>query len=347
MSSHQHSFATPLPTLPHKGGGKILIRRRSFIAQIGAAAAWPVLARAQQSNPALIGLLSSRSREEAAAQTAGLLQGLKAFGYVDGQTAKIEYRWADGDYARLPALAKELVALQPAIIITAGPPSARAAKAATSSIPIVFVTGDGVAEGLVPSLARPVGNITGVNIMSGELGGKRLALLTQLVPQAEIVAFLTNPQNRGDAATQDARAAAGTLGRQLVVVAASSEAEIDTSFAELVKSGAKALVVQNDPFFDSRRAQLIALAAQRRIPAIYHIREFTADGGLMSYGSSLSDAYRQAGVQAGRVLKGTGVTDLPVLQPTRFELVINLKTAAALGLTVPPALLAQADEVIE
>jgi putative tryptophan/tyrosine transport system substrate-binding protein len=327
------------------------MRRRNFIAGLASTtAAWPVAARAQQSGVVLIGFLSSRSREEAAGQTAALLQGLKAFGYIDGQTAKIEYRWAEGDYARLPVLAKELASLQPAIIIAGGgTPSARAAKSATSSIPVVFITGDAVADGLVPNLARPVGNITGVSIMSGELGAKRFGFLMQLVPQAGVVALLVNPQNRGDAVTQtqDVRAAASTLGRQLVVVAASSEPELETSFAEVVKSGAKALVVQNDPFFDVRRARLIELAAERRIPAIYHIREFPADGGLMSYGASLTDAYRQAGVQAGRVLKGANVIDLPVLQPTRFELVINLKTAAALGLTVPPALLAEADEVIE
>jgi putative tryptophan/tyrosine transport system substrate-binding protein len=327
------------------------MRRRNFIAGLASTtAAWPVAARAQQSGVVLIGFLSSRSREEAAGQTAALLQGLKAFGYIDGQTAKIEYRWAEGDYARLPVLAKELASLQPAIIIAGGgTPSARAAKSATSSIPVVFITGDAVADGLVPNLARPVGNITGVSIMSGELGAKRFGFLMQLVPQAGVVALLINPLNRGDAVTQtqDVRAAASTLGRQLVVVAASSEPELETSFAEVVKSGAKALVVQNDPFFDVRRARLIELAAERRIPAIYHIREFPADGGLMSYGASLTDAYRQAGVQAGRVLKGANVIDLPVLQPTRFELVINLKTAAALGLTVPPALLAEADEVIE
>jgi putative tryptophan/tyrosine transport system substrate-binding protein len=286
------------------------MRRRNFIAGLASTtAAWPVAARAQQSGVVLIGFLSSRSREEAAGQTAALLQGLKAFGYIDGQTAKIEYRWAEGDYARLPVLAKELASLQPAIIIAGGgTPSARAAKSATSSIPVVFITGDAVADGLVPNLARPVGNITGVSIMSGELGAKRFGFLMQLVPQAGVVALLINPQNRGDAVTQtqDVRAAASTLGRQLVVVAASSEPELETSFAEVVKSGAKALVVQNDPFFDVRRARLIELAAERRIPAIYHIREFPADGGLMSYGASLTDAYRQAGVQAGRVLKGAG-----------------------------------------
>jgi ABC-type uncharacterized transport system substrate-binding protein len=262
------------------------MRRREFIGLIASAAAWPLRARAQQSGVVLIGFLSSRSREEAAGQTAALLQGLKAFGYIDGQTAKIEYRWAEGGYARLPVLANELASLQPAIIIAGGgTPSARAAKAATSSIPVVFITGDAVADRLVPNLARPVGNITGVSIMSGELGAKRFGFL-------DVVALLTNPQNRGDAVTQtqDVRAAASTLGRQLVVVAASSEPELETSFAEAVKSGAKALVVQNDPFCDVRRARLIALAAERRIPAIYHIREFPADGGLMSYGASLADA---------------------------------------------------------
>jgi putative ABC transport system substrate-binding protein len=326
------------------------MRRREFIRFIGGAFAFPVTARAQQPTVPLIGFLSSRSPEESAGHAAACLQGLKAFGYVDGQTAKIEYRWARGEYERLPALANELAGLHPTLMIAGGGiPSARAAKAATSSIPVLFIGGDPVAAGLVTSLNRPAGNVTGVSIMSGELGGKRLELLAQLVPHAEVVALLTNPQDRGDAESQmkDVQVAARTLGRRLVVVGASTEPELERSFSALAESGASAVVVQNDPFFDSRRDQLVALAAQRRIPAIYHIREFPAGGGLMSYGPSLADAYHQAGIMAGRILKGASVADLPVVQPTRFELVINLKTAGALGLTVPPSLLAQADEVIE
>ena len=327
------------------------MRRRKFITLLGGATlAWPLGARAQQPAVPLIGFLSSRSPEESAGHAAACLQGLKAFGYVDGQTATVEYRWARGEYDRLPTLANELAGLHPAVMIAGGGiPSARAAKAATSSIPVIFIGGDAVGAGLVASLNRPAGNVTGVSIMSGELGGKRLELLAQLVPHADAVALLTNPQDQGDAdsQTKDVQVAARTLGRRLVVVGASTEPELERSFSALVESGASALVVQNDPFFDSRRDQLLALAAQHSIPAIYHIREFPAGGGLMSYGPSLADAYHQAGVMAGRILKGASVGDLPVVQPTRFELVLNLKTAGALGLTVPPSLLAQAGEVIE
>ena len=325
--------------------------RREFIAFLsGAAATWPLAARGQQPSGPLIAFLTSRSPQEAAEHTAAFLQGLKAFGYIDGQTARIEYRWANGDYARLPALAAELVDLHPAIIMAGGgTPSARAAQAATSSIPIVFVTPDPVADRLVASLSEPSRNSTGVGIMSGELGAKRFELIAQLVPHGDVFALLTNPQDPGDAVNQrrDVEAAAQNLGKRLVLVDASTDAELQSAFATLAESGVKGMVVQNDPYFDSRRAQVIALAAERRIPAIYHIREFPAGGGLMSYGASLANAYQQAGVQAGRILKGANVADLPVIQPTRFELVINLKTAAALGLTVPPLLLAQADEVIE
>lgn len=317
---------------------------------LGGTIAWPLAARAQQQAVPLIGFLSSRSQEESAAHTAGFLQGLKAFGYIDGQTAKIEYKWASGDYGRLPALAKELVTLQPAILAAGGAsPSVRAAKAATSSIPIVCVSGDLVAEGLVASLARPGGNITGFSIMSNELGAKRLELVVRLVSQADAVGLLTDPRIPTTAAaqTQDVGAAAKGLGLRLVVVGASTEPELETSFAALAKAGVKALVVQNDPFFDAHRDRLVALTAQWRIPAIFHIREYPADGGLMSYGPSLVDAYRQMGILAGRILKGANVNDLPVMRPTQFELVINLNTARALGLTVPPALLAEADEVIE
>lgn len=325
------------------------MKRREFITLIGGAVAWPLSVRAQQRAVPLIGFLSSRSPEEAAGHTSAFLQGLKAFGYVDGQSVAIEYRWARGQYGRLPALANELVALHPAVIAApGGTPSARAAKAATSSIPVLFVSSGTVEVGLVASLNQPGGNASGVDLMTGALGGKRLELLTQLVPEAKVVGLLTNPQNENaEPEIQDIQTAAHTLGRRLVVVRASTETEWERSFSTLVDSGATALVVENDPSFDARRDQLMALAAHHRIPAIYHIREFPAAGGLMSYGPSLVDGYYQLGVQTGRVLKGAKVADLPVVRPTRFELVINLKTAGTLGLTVAPALIAQADEVIE
>jgi putative tryptophan/tyrosine transport system substrate-binding protein len=327
------------------------VRRREFLGLLGGAFFSPLAARAQQPAGPVIAFLSSRSPEEAAGHTAAFLQGLKAFGYVDGQNAAIEYRWARGQYDRLPALAGELAGLRPAVMATGGgTPAARAAKSATPSIPILFVIGDDpVTAGLVASLNRPGGNATGVSLMSGALGGKRLELLAQLVPKADVVALLTNPQDRADAESQiqDVQAAAHSLGRRLVVVGASTETELERGFAALAQSGATALVVQNDPFFDSRRDQLVALAARRGIATIYHIREFPAAGGLMSYGPSLTGAYHQMGIQTGRILKGANAADLPVVRPTQFELVINLKTAKALGLAVPPTLLAQADEVIE
>lgn len=325
------------------------MRRREFITLIGGAVAWPLSLRAQQRAVPLIGFLSSRSPEEAAGHTSAFLQGLKAFGYVDGQSVAIEYRWARGQYGRLSTLANELVALHPAVIVApGGTPSARAAKAATSSIPVLFVTSGTVEAGLVASLNQPGGNASGVDLMTGALGGKRLELLTQLVPQAEIVGLLTNPQGENaEPEIRDVQAAAHALGRRPVVVRASTETELERSFSTLVGSGVTALVVENDPSFDARRDQLMALAAHHRIPAIYHIREFPAAGGLMSYGPSLVDGYYQLGVQTGRVLKGAKVADLPVVRPTRFELVINMKTAGTLGLTVPPTLFAQADEVIE
>jgi putative ABC transport system substrate-binding protein len=319
---------------------------------IGATLGFSSPLRAQQPSGPVIGFLSSRGENDSRSVLAAFLQGLKAFGYVDGNTARIEYRWANGNYERLPAMAKELVALQPAILVTGGgTPPVRAAKAATASIPVVFVTGDPLADGLVASLARPGGNITGVAIMSDELASKRLELVVRMVPGADVVGLLTNSQSGNDSSrttqTRDVGSAAKALGLKLVVASASTEANLDSSFESLAKAGTKALVVQNDPSFDAQRDHLIALAAKWRIPAIFHIREFPIGGALMSYGASLADAYRQMGVQAGRVLKGANINDLPVTRPTLFELVINLKTARALGITVPPALLGEADEVIE
>jgi putative ABC transport system substrate-binding protein len=325
------------------------MRRREFIAALGGAATWPLAARGQQPAMPVIGFLSSRSPEESAPHLTGFLRGLKAFGYVDGQTATIAYRWAMGHYDRLPELAGELASLHPAVIAApGGTPSARAAKSAANAIPVVFVTSDAVRDGLVASLNRPGGNITGVDIMSGALAGKRLELVTQLIPAAGVVALLTNPKGAGtDSQIKDAELAAQTLGRRLVVVEASTDAELDTSFATLVAIGAAALVVENDPFFDSRRDRLIALAGRHAIPTIYHIREFPTAGGLMSYGASLVDAYYQMGIEAGRILKGASIADLPVVRPTQFELVINLATAKTLSLAGPPTLFAIADEVIE
>ena len=326
------------------------MRRREFIAGLGGAVTWPVVARGQQHQDApLIGFLSSRSPEDSAPHLAGFLRGLKAFGFVDGQTAVVEYRWAMGHYDQLPNLASQLVALRPAVIAApGGTPSARAAKAATQSIPILFVTSDVEREGLVESLNRPGGNATGVDFMTGVLGGKRFELLTQLAPTTGTVALLINPKGSNpEPEIKDVELAARKHGLHLVVEGASTDVECDRSFATLVENGVAGLVVENDPFFDSRRDRLIALTSQHSIPAIYHIREFPAAGGLMSYGASLVEAYYQMGIQTGRVLKGASVADLPVMRPAKFELVINLKTAAALGLTIPPTLFALADEVIE
>ena len=324
------------------------MKRRGFIITLGAAVAIaPSWLRAQPATRPLVGFLSSRSPAASTEHLAAFLQGLKAFGYAEGENVTIEYRWANGDYERLPALAHELVALHPAVVVAAGGTvSARAAKSATSSIPILFVGGDPVQAGLVASLNRPGGNLSGVDIMTRELGGKRVELLLDMVPAAAVVGFLTNPQGQ-DTYLGDAQEAADARGRRFVVVGASAAAELEPAFSRLVESGAKALIVGNDPFFDTVRDHLIALAAQHTLPAIYHIREFPAEGGLMSYGASLVGGYRQLGIQTGRVLKGANPAELAVVRPTQFELVINLNTAKSLGLTVPPTLFAQADEVIE
>jgi ABC-type uncharacterized transport system substrate-binding protein len=328
------------------------MRRRQFIAILGgAAAALPLAARAQHRAP-VIGFLSSRSPEDSKPHLAGFLRGLEAFGYIDGKTVTIEYRWAKGQYDQLPKLASELTSLHPTIIAApGGTPSARAAKLATNTIPIFFVTSDSVQEGLVTSLNQPGGNITGVDIMSAELTGKRLELLARLISSGGPIAFLTNPNgqrssSRADEA-KDFEGAARSLSRAFIVVDASNDAELDSIFSKLAENKVGGVVVENDPFFDSRREQIIRLTAQRSIPAIYHIREFPVAGGLMSYGASLVDAYYQMGIQAGRFLKGANIADLPVVRPTKFELTLNLTTAKALGLNIPPSILAIADEVIE
>jgi len=310
---------------------------------------WPLVARAQKAMP-VIGYLSGSSPGPSAPLVAAFHQGLSETGYVEGQNVAIEYHWAGGSYDRLPALAADLVGRKVDVITASGGPlAARAAKNATSTIPIVFVSGDDpVAIGLVASLARPGGNLTGVSFLTVELNPKRLELLSELVPQAGMIALLVNPNNSiTERIITDVQQAARAKRVKLHVLKAGNESEIDAAFAPLVQLQAGALVVASDAFLNSRRDRLVALASRHAVPAIYESREFTASGGLISYGTSLTDVYRQVGVYAGKVLKGAKPADLPVEQPTKFELVINLKTAQALGLTVPQALLARADEVIE
>jgi putative ABC transport system substrate-binding protein len=326
------------------------MRRREFISLLGgAAAAWPLAARAQQPAMPVIGFLSGTSPETA--RLRAFRQGLKDAGFIEGENVAIEYRWADDQTDRLPALAAELAQRRVAVIAAIGGiPSALAAKAATTTIPIVFLVGvDPVRLGLVSNLPRPGGNLTGINVINSELASKRLELLRALVPGAIRIGVLVDPTNASgtDATLRDVGAAARTMGLQIQVLNASTSLELDAAFATLVRERSAALIVGSTPFFFDRRVQLALLAARHAAPAIYQDRHHAEVGGLISYGASLGDAYRHVGVYAGRILKGAKPADLPVVQPTRFELVINVSTARMLGLTVPDALLATADEVIE
>jgi putative tryptophan/tyrosine transport system substrate-binding protein len=326
------------------------MRRREFITLVGGVAVWPLSARAQQSAMPMIGFLSSRSPGESASVVVAFRQGLNEAGYVEGQNVAIEFRWAEGEIDRLTAMATDLVSRQVAVIVAAGGDRpALAAKAATSTIPIVFAGSDfPVKIGLVASLSRPGGNVTGASLFTSELEAKKLAVLRELTPSAPLIAMLVNPTNpSAETDIEDVQKAASSVGQRILLLRASSEAEIDTAFESVLRHRADSLLVAHDPIFLSRRDQFIALAARHRVPAIYEFREFVVDGGLMSYGSKITDNYRLAGNYTGRILKGTKPADLPVQQPTKFELVINLKTAKALGLEVPATLLTRADEVIE
>jgi putative ABC transport system substrate-binding protein len=325
------------------------MKRRAFITLLGGAAAWPLAARAQQPTMPVIGFLNQGSAKPSGYLAAAFRKGLNEVNYVEDKNVGIEYRWAESQYNELPKLAADLVNRKVAVIAAAFLPAALAAKAATLTVPICFVTGaDPVKQGLVASLNRPGGNVTGVAFFSALVGAKRLGLLHDLMPAASIFAVLVNQTNPNvGAISEDLRSAAHSLGKQIVLLTASTEGEIDRQFEILVQQRAHALIVSPDAFFDSQREHIVTLVAHHAIPAIYERRESAVAGGLMSYGADVADAYHQAGIYTGRILKGEKPADVPVMQPTKLEFVINLKTAKTLGLTFPPGLLAIADEVID
>jgi putative ABC transport system substrate-binding protein len=337
---------------PSIQSGNHCVKRRQFITLLGGAAVtWPIAVRGQQATAMpVVGFLGVRSAREAPHLLAAFHQGLARTGYVDGRNVSIEYRWAEAQYDRLPKLVADLIQHRPAVIAAPSLPATLAAKAATSTIPIVFQTGgDPVKLGLVASLSRPGGNLTGVTTLASELGPKRLELVHELLPTATVIPLLVNPTNltNVEISTRELEIAAKTIGLKLFVLHASTERDFDAVFATLVQMRARALLVVNEAFFNSQSEQIAALSLRHAVPAIYMFREFAEAGGLMSYGGSLTDNYRQVGDYAGRILKGEKPADLPVQQATKVELIINLKTAKALGITVPLSLLGRADEVIE
>jgi len=326
------------------------MKRREFILALGGAAAWPLAASAQQADAIVVGLLHSGSPDDQVNLVSATRNGLKEAGYIEGQNLKIEYRWAEGRYDRLPGLAAELVNLHVALIIAAGGSDpARAARDATSAIPIVFVSAaDPIKAGLVASLNRPEGNVTGISLIGSTLEAKRLELLHEMLPQASTIGVLINPKySAAKAQLQEAEEATARLGTKLVSQNASTEREVEAAFTNFVEQQAGAVLICNDPFFGSARERIASLAIRDKLPAMSFRREFAEVGGLLSYGAQFEEGYRQAGVYAGRILKGAKTTDLPVIQPTKFELVVNLKTAKAIGLTISESFLLRADEVIE
>jgi putative ABC transport system substrate-binding protein len=326
------------------------LKRRDFVMLIGGVAAtWPVAARTQQPAMPAVGFLNSGSADERVHLVTAFRDGLRETGQVEGRNVAIEFHWAEGRYGQLPALAADLVRRQVAVIAATGDTvSPLAAKAATTTVPIVFVIGgDPVASGLVPSFSRPGGNITGVSVISSALAAKTLELLHELVPKATKIGILLNPRPSGGVAVSELETAARSRALDLIALRANSETDIEAAFAAVVRQRVGALLIEPDVFFLDRREQLVALAARHAVPTVYSRREYAAIGGLMSYGTSLADAYRQAGIYVGRILKGEKPANLPVQQPTKFELVVNLRTAKALSLVVPDKLLAIADEIIE
>ena len=326
------------------------MKRREFLTLLGGAAAWPLTARAQQPTMPVIGFLNAASPAEWTRFLTAFRAGLRESGFTEGQNVAIEFRWAEGRYDRLPGLAADLVNRRVTVLVaTGGTTSAVAAKAATTTIPTVFSTGgDPVEEGLVASISRPGGNRTGVSLLTTALAPKRLEILREVVPKASVIGVLLNPNSAGaQPQLEDVEKAAWAIDQQVSILHASGERDFETAFATMVQMRFSALIVGADPFFSSRRDQLVALAARDRIPAIYEWREFAEAGGLMSYGSNLADGYRQVGIYAGRILKGEKPADLPVVQSTKVEFVLNLKTARSLGLTISLPLLGRADEVIE